>query len=74
MGTCSVKCWGGGGCAWTRQWFFVLGWRGRMGSAVVSGDQRVLWGEQSRAVLKAFLFITPLATHARLQLAVSRFS
>ena len=36
------KCWGGRGCAWTRQWFFVLGWRRRTGNAVVSGDQWVL--------------------------------
>lgn len=43
------KCWGGGGCAWTWQWFFVLGWRWKMGIAVVSGDQRVPWGEQSNA-------------------------
>lgn len=42
-------CWGGGGCAWARQWFFVLGWRWRMGNAVVSADQWVLWGEQSNA-------------------------
>lgn len=41
------KCWDGGGCAWTWQWFFVLGWR--MGNAVVSGDQRVPWVEQSNA-------------------------
>lgn len=34
--------WGGGGRAWTRQWFFVLGWRRKMGKAVVSGDQQVL--------------------------------
>lgn len=45
-----------------------------MGKAVVSGDQRVLLNlEKSTATLKAFLFLTPLATHVWLQLAVSRF-
>lgn len=48
----------GGGGEWRMQWYLVT-----------SGS----CGE-SRAMLKAFLFITPLAMHAQLQPALSKFS
>lgn len=48
----------GGGGGWGFKWYLVT-----------SGSR----GE-SRAMLKAFLFSTPLTTHARLQPAVSKFS
>lgn len=48
----------GGGGRWGLQWYLVT-----------SGSR----GE-SRAMLKAAFFITPPATHARLQPAVSKFS
>lgn len=52
-------CWGGGGGR-GMQWYLVT-------------SRSCVNLEKSRAMLKAFLFLTPLAMHVWLQLAVSKF-
>lgn len=66
------KCWGGGGRAWTRQWFFVLGWRRRTGNAVVSGDQQVLYEPQEEQIYAEGLPLPHPTGHACM-VAVSKF-
>lgn len=52
-------CWGGGGGR-GMQWYLVT-------------SRSCMNLKKSRSMLKAFLFLTPLATHVWLQLAVSKF-